>query len=530
MPDKPDYVVRFKKPVNTEIKKIGEHYYLYSRKSVYDPKTQRMRKKSGKVLGKITADGFVESNARKAERNPNEETMIDWGEVVNVEFGASYYLYDNNRDILDRLKMHFPSCWKELFSMAAARCLGETAFRRFDTDYYTSILPHYLGNDLNLDVVRNAKNGLIEKIGSMRKSITDYMSEDLNSNDRLILIDGHRLISVSETLSDAQLGYDSRRRNKPQVNILYIFSLSEQEGMPAFYKEFAGSVPDCTALPMLLEETSIDAKFLTAVTDKGFSSEEGFEAIADTGMHYILAVRRGCSAVSVPEGISGYSDVFTFRERSVYYKSFVEGERVYHLYYDMSLANAETTDLVLRSQKRNNAKEYRIEMEECKRRNRKKPKLTDVELAALKNSLFSPIEDILDKKSIGTFILCTDRKELKATEVYEIYKRRQEIEQSFKGYDDVLGCTASYMRSHEGIECWLFINHLALQMEYRLLNKIAALGLTARYSFRDAVKFLSSIRANKIKDKWYVSAITGKTRKFCEDIGFKYPLSMNAEP
>ena len=59
---------------------------------------------------------------------------------------------------------------------------------------------------------------------------------------------------------------------------------------------------------------------------------------------------------------------------------------------------------------------------------------------------------------------------------------------------------------------------------------MAALGLTSRYSFKDAIKFLSSIRANRIKDKWYVAAVTGKTRKFCEDIGFKYPLSMNTEP
>lgn len=80
------------------------------------------------------------------------------------------------------------------------------------------------------------------------------------------------------------------------------------------------------------------------------------------------------------------------------------------------------------------------------------------------------------------------------------------------------------------MECWLFINHIALQMEYRLLNHIASFGLTSKYSFKDAVKFLSSIRANKVEDKWYVSAVTGKARKFCEDIEFKYPIALNTEP
>lgn len=63
------------------------------------------------------------------------------------------------------------------------------------------------------------------------------------------------------------------------------------------------------------------------------------------------------------------------------------------------------------------------------------------------------MDDILDKKNIGTFILCTDRTELSTAEVHEVYKKRQEIQESFKGYGDTLGCTASYMRSHKGMEC-----------------------------------------------------------------------------
>lgn len=89
---RPDYIINFQKPVNTEIKKIGEHYYLYSGMSAYDPRTKKMRKKSGKVLGKITEEGFKESHIRKAEISSKDEA-VDWGNIVNVEFGASYYLY-----------------------------------------------------------------------------------------------------------------------------------------------------------------------------------------------------------------------------------------------------------------------------------------------------------------------------------------------------------------------------------------------------------------------------------------------------
>lgn len=50
--------------------------------------------------------------------------------------------------------------------------------------------------------------------------------------------------------------------------------------------------------------------------------------------------------------------------------------------------------------------------------------------------VFNPIsissEDILDRKNIVTFILCNDRTELSVAKVYEVYKRRQEIQESFK--------------------------------------------------------------------------------------------------
>ena len=35
-------------------------------------------------------------------------------------------------------------------------------------------------------------------------------------------------------------------------------------------------------------------------------------------------------------------------------------------------------------------------------------------------------EDILDRKNIVTFILCNDRTGLSASEVYEVYKKKQE--------------------------------------------------------------------------------------------------------
>ena len=65
MVEKPEYVTKYKKPVNTEIKQIRGHWYLYERRNEYDPAIKRSRKKSGKCLGKITESGFVPSKAEQ---------------------------------------------------------------------------------------------------------------------------------------------------------------------------------------------------------------------------------------------------------------------------------------------------------------------------------------------------------------------------------------------------------------------------------------------------------------------------------
>ena len=68
--EKPEYVLNFTRPANTEIEYIRGHWYLYERSNVYDPQLGRSRKKSGKILGSITENGLVPSKARRERVNP----------------------------------------------------------------------------------------------------------------------------------------------------------------------------------------------------------------------------------------------------------------------------------------------------------------------------------------------------------------------------------------------------------------------------------------------------------------------------
>ncbi len=75
MAEKPDYVVNFSRPPGTEIKNIKGGWYLYETMTVADPRTGQTRKKSGRLLGKVTENGFVPSAARQREQKEVEESL-----------------------------------------------------------------------------------------------------------------------------------------------------------------------------------------------------------------------------------------------------------------------------------------------------------------------------------------------------------------------------------------------------------------------------------------------------------------------
>lgn len=87
MTEKPDYILTFDRPKNTEIKKIGNNWYLYERFSKYDPTIKRSRKVSGRCLGKITPDGLI---ATKRRLTPAERPAAVLEETVEV--GASLFM------------------------------------------------------------------------------------------------------------------------------------------------------------------------------------------------------------------------------------------------------------------------------------------------------------------------------------------------------------------------------------------------------------------------------------------------------
>ena len=426
-----------------------------------------------------------------------------------MEYGACSYLYQANEAMMDNLKRFFPETWKTIFTLAALKCIGETSLKRvqacYETGYLCVLFPR-LG--LSAPLLTN----IMRELGKNRDGICSYMRNGLSSYSGFILVDGHRIISEPANMPLLQMRY------KPQVNLLYLFGRRDGMRLPLYYKQFSGSVPDCLALPDIADEAGIGGSEITVIADKGFGAEDDFRAITESGMHYIIPLRRNTTEVQIPENTSLYPNAFNFRQRSVFWTSSIKDGYKVVVYYDMLLAMHETNDLICRLEKKNNTMAAMLEKEEI-RRSKGKRRLTDEQIAAMQS--IDVAGTVQQRNQIGNLILKTDRLDLDESQLYALYKTRQEIEQNFKCYDDTLDLDTSFMQDQDAFEGWLFINHLALQMLYGILDYIAQTNLTVKYSFKDVVRTLKGIRANKINGQWRLTQFTKNIRKLCTDLNIK---------
>ena len=359
MSTKPIWIEQFARPAGTEIKHIGNHWYLYERLSVYDKEKKKKRKKSGRCLGALTETGLTPS-----KRATPLQPLLD-GEIENLEYGATAFLLGLTSSMRTRLARLFPDCWREIFGMALLKCKEQSRFRRMDFHYETSFISQCLGS---LSLSAGRVTTLLRHIGLNREAIREYMKEDLPA-DGLIMFDGHRLLSASGTLEYACIGYDSKCRFHPQVNLLYMFSVTGLRKLPVFYKQFAGNVPDVTAFSDIVADSGVRSRAVTVIADKGFGSELNETMLDDASLGYILAVRRGCADIpEIPSAPDKYQKVFKFRGRAVYCNEYQVGKGRLFLYYDMSLANDEAVDFINRREKANNTAERKREAEERRRR------------------------------------------------------------------------------------------------------------------------------------------------------------------
>lgn len=512
MAEKPEWVASFDRPKGTEIKHIRGNWYLYERSWRYDPEIKRSRKVSGRCLGKITPGGLVKSVSR--EERAARAKAAEIADVVEV--GASSLAWSLTAEMRSRLERHFPATWREVYALAVVRATREPALRRCALHLEDSALSVALGGP---HLTPAGTSSLLRGLGRARAEVCSYMREDLAAGGRFLLFDGHRVLSASRGSDLAELGYDSKMRFRPQLNLVYAFSLGEGGAAPAYYKRYSGGTTDVTAFADLLAESGIDADGCLAVADKGFASEEDFALLSDMGLRYVVPLKRGNRFAKgrIPSGPAGWDGAFTYNGRAVMCMTLPQDGFNVHVFLDTELYHHEMSDATARLEGANDARAAKRAAEES-RRSRGSGRLTDEQLAAL-----APMDvaaALGDRSEMGTVTIRTDRRDLSARAVYEVYKQRQAVEQFFKTYGDTLELDATWMRTDEATEGLLFLNHLSATIATSILESIAAAGHSRDVSYKDCVQTLRKVRACRMADgSWRAVPVQRKVAALCRKLG-----------
>ena len=143
MIEKPDFILNFHKPENTEIKHIRGHWYLYERHNKYDPSIKRSRKVSRQVSWQKSRAGVLTPTKR---RLVNIEQKPQISDVIEV--GSSVFFYERTAEYRERLQKFFPDLWRQIYVISFIRAMYNPRFRRLFLHYENSFFAH-LFPDLN---------------------------------------------------------------------------------------------------------------------------------------------------------------------------------------------------------------------------------------------------------------------------------------------------------------------------------------------------------------------------------------------
>jgi transposase len=465
-----------------EIRTIKGHYYLYQVKCVWNKERKRPQKITESFLGRITETGLV-----KGSRQDKDKVSMTIDNIAVKEYGIACFLLEDNKDVLVLLKQYFTS-YNALFCAAFSRFVHHSPLKNMEHHYLNSYLSELLPE---VSMSDKSLSALLLQIGSNRPAISAFMKQFTGQSiedNAFLLLDATQVLSLSATVDYAQEGYNSKGSHDPQVSLLYLFAAEAQ--MPAFYRLVPGNIKEVAAMALTIEESQVQDAVLVA--DKGFYSKANMTLLADKKLQYIVPLKRSSTLIDYApcevEQPKGFTNYLRFNDRIIWYvnKQINDNQRVI-LYLDEDLRRAEQHDFLQRIEK-----EY---------------------------ANYSLENYHLKAKTHGTIALITNLNGTKTPDqIYQHYKSRAAIEILFDTFKNILFADTTYMRSNEAMEAWLFINHLALIFYYRLYKRLIKHNLLKKYSPKDILMHLNTIKKVKINDKWITAEIATKSKTILEKI------------
>jgi len=473
----PEWALKFKRK-GTELRLIKGKYYLYEATSKWNAEKKRAQKISGKILGRITPEGFIKSREKQIISSPNAEKSP----ICVKEYGLTKFTLDHFKIYLNRLQEYFPDRYREIFTLALIRLAYHSPIKNVQFYFEHSFLSE-LYSDVSLHDKR--VSSILRETGIAREKCVEYMRSFIRGKD-FILIDGTHIISHSQHMEINKIGYNSKRQFDPQFNLMFLFS--SKLNTPIFYRILPGNIREIRSFKLSIEESGINDAIVIA--DKGFYSQLNVSYLEEEKLKYILPLRRDLtlidySRIEQPKK-GGFDGYFNYHNRYIWYYKIQLDKRNVIVYFDEMLKVKEEHDYLRRID--THPDEYNLDQFQ-----EKHPRF-------------------------GTLALLINLRRKNPYAVYQYYKSREEIEIMFDTIKNIIHSDSSYMQNEDSLNGWMFVNQIALQWYYQIFKLISKKELTSRYSVKDLVIRLSEIKKVRINGVWKNAEITAKTQSFLDKL------------
>lgn len=452
---------------NVEIKKIGENYYAYKIKSIWDKKINRARKITEEYLGKITQENLIPP---KHKRNLKLESIKDYGNIFFVKNQLS--------DVIGKLKKYFPYSYESIITTSIIKLCYQSSIKNIPLQYHTSFLSEFY-KDAN--VSPNKISELFSTLGNNTKKINRFF-QSLSKGKESIAIDLTAIFTDSENIHFAEKGYNSKKIYHDQLQFLLLYSLDKN--LPTFFKVLPGSVRDVSSLINAVRESKItDAVF---VSDRGFTSESNWNFFEENNLKFIFPLRKNTSLISYDQ--NDHKKYFTFRKKHIWYRELeYDGKRIIQ-YLDKKLMVEEETTFL-----------------------------------HLVNANIKTMEEFENKKNGFGIISMITNSDFPIDKIYELYKKRNDIEVTFNAMKNTLNDDKTYMQSTEKVRGYYFITFLALYLHSKIQNLLRKNDLLKKYSVADVLVHLSKVYKIKVNNQYILSEIPKQVRLIIEKLKIPIP-------
>lgn len=460
----PQEILRVERPVNTRVKKNGNHYDVIKRTCIYKD-GRRVPKELGKI-GEIIDGKYIKKEDSKIK-------SLSFSSVDIKEYGRTEICHKLSKEVLDSLR----SCFSEkdsqqIYVMALLRSAYPHITDR-DMKYYyeTSYISTYFP-DIHLSEAYICN--YLELLGRNYNKLHDFMQKRLDERDKdcITIVDGMLKDTTGKESSFVQWSRKSRIKGSKEISILYAFDANKVE--PICHKVYPGNMLDMSSFNDFIDKFTL--KDCIIMGDKGFLNESNVSDLKNKkSVHFLLPLKRSDKRIKDYDLLC-FKGTFLDGDDVVEFSKIKKDENFFYCFRNSADAANERKGYLLNAQKNSNYKLSKLEE---------------------KNNKFG--------------VICFESdQELNPKDVYFMYDKRWEIETFFGFYKNIVGLNNVRVEGDLSIIGTEFINMISTIISLKLKKKFIEKKLDTKFSFSQIMNYLDQIKKFQDSDGTWKNTTTLK--------------------